>query len=279
VSDPSKFKIPFAVTVEHGVRCYVSPFRAEHGPEYRCPECSEVIAWHQEGHVGGEPDAPVMRDPHFAHIGESGGGSGCSGGTGESFLHNAAKEIAANAVRAWMAGTGPRPTFLRRCGRCAVEHRHDLPSIDALWVDEVVPEAGIGVRRPDVCVSHDGKYGAIEIHHAHAIDDEKIAEYAALAWWVEIDSATVLSGGVAWRLRRASWSRSCGECSRMAVRRQLAALPIEIRAADVCPRCGQHTISDEASRYVFLTAGGSATCASCNITKSHGGHLPQERGA
>jgi hypothetical protein len=53
----------------------------------------------------------------------------------------------------------------------------------------------------------------------------------------------------------------------MRTRQRLATLPIEIRAADLCPRCGQHMVVDEATRLQFFASGGTATCAHCAITK------------
>ena len=45
----------------------------------------------------------------------------------------------------------------------------------------------------------------------------------------------------------------------MKLRRDLAALPIETRVADVCPYCGQHAL-DEQARLQFFLKGGQATC-------------------
>ena len=207
MSDPGKFKIPFALMGDVADRVYVDPFEAEQGREYRCPECADVIALHSEGHVGSDPNAPVMRDPHFAHIG--GGDSSCGGGNGESFQHEAAKWIAAKAIRDWVASDGPRPTFVWTCRRCGKLHRKQLGGADEVVVDEVVPEANIGKRRPDICIRHEGRYAAIEIHHTHAIDLSKIEDYITLARWVEIDAARVLEGGVEWWVRRASWELTC----------------------------------------------------------------------
>jgi len=52
------------------------------------------------------------------------------------------------------------------------------------------------------------------------------------------------------------------------VRQQLSALPIEVRVSDVCYRCGQHTIADEATRLQFFATGGSTTCGHCGISKT-----------
>ena len=207
MSDSSEFKIPDGLLLlPGGGRRYVSPFDADHEAEYRCPECMEIIALHREGHVGSDPDAPVMRDPHFAHLGD---GAGCGGGRGESHRHEAAKWNVAHAILDWVAGIGERPGFLWNCRRCGKRHGRGIVGADEVLVDQEVPAANIGKRRPDVYVRYGDTHTAIEICFTNQISDDKIADYAALSQWAEIDATAVLEGDVRWRLRRSSWARTC----------------------------------------------------------------------
>ena len=49
--------------------------------------------------------------------------------------------------------------------------------------------------------------------------------------------------------------------------RQLAAMPLEARIADVCPGCGLHIIIDPAERLTAIAEGRSCECPRCHITK------------
>jgi predicted RNA-binding Zn-ribbon protein involved in translation (DUF1610 family) len=55
----------------------------------------------------------------------------------------------------------------------------------------------------------------------------------------------------------------------MRIRRELSTMPIEIRVADVCPRCGQHIVADELPRLQLFMEGGTVTCASCGMDKTY----------
>lgn len=52
-----------------------------------------------------------------------------------------------------------------------------------------------------------------------------------------------------------------------ALRRQIAALPIEERCADVCRGCGLHMFPDLGDRFRWLIEGGTATCDGCKLEK------------
>lgn len=66
-----EFVIPQATTTVDGVRQLVNPYRAQHGTEYHCPSCGQVVRLRRETRDEGNR---VTRSQHFAHTGESCGG-------------------------------------------------------------------------------------------------------------------------------------------------------------------------------------------------------------
>lgn len=182
--------------------------------EHRCRECHEILVHRREGHVGSDPTADVMRTRCFAHIGAKDVATACGGGKGESFQHETAKWMIERTILDWKAG-GPKPTFTTRCSRCgttALSPDNVLPGVDEILVDQQVPDADIGKRKPDVFVRYGDNRGAIEVFYRHAMEDEKLEEYKALTWWAEINYDVV--SAIEWPVRRASWLRGCQECIR-----------------------------------------------------------------
>lgn len=228
----SEFEIPFAHTNVDGETVVVQPWDGIRGPEYRCPECSEVIVWRRAGREGSDPFGKTVREPHFAHRGDTVPGGTCGGGAGESHQHRAACMLIAQAVRAWMDGSAHAPTFIYRCQR---GHMTEflVPGAEEVTVDCRVPGAGIGGLEPDVCVRHGGLYGAIEVLHAHAVGESKVAAYAALDWWVEVPAREALSGGSTWRVTRASWAPPCQECERASATSRKSAVDAHERSRDL----------------------------------------------
>jgi hypothetical protein len=288
-------KIPVAETVVDGRIVFVDPFTVVDGMKCVCPECRGPVVHRREGHERSDVSAPVMRDPCFAHVEDDYVTRRCHGGAGESHRHRQAKLMAAYAVQAWSLGAAMQPCFVYACACGASLKRVDVEKGDAVIVDARAHDANIGRLEPDVFVRQGDGGGAIEIYVASPMTAAKIEAYKTLSWWVELDAASILSGSIEWKVRRASWLGPCAGCEAirkakrarqaaeegrevavddgtidplMLVRRKLAALPIEVRASDVCYRCGQHTISNEAARLQFFASGGSTTCGHCGITKT-----------
>lgn len=288
-------KIPVAEAVVDGRVVFVDPFSAVDGQKYACPECKGAVVHRREGHERSDLSAAVVRDPCFAHVADDYVARSCRGGTGESFRHRQAKLTVAYAIEAWSSGRAMQPCFVHACACGASLKRVHAEKGDAVVVDARVSDAKIGRLEPDVFVRIGEGGGAIEICVTNPVSAAKIEAYGALSWWVELDAASILSGSLEWKVRRASWLGRCAGCeairaakrarqaaaegrevamddsaidSLMLVRHKLSALPIEVRCSDVCPRCGQHMVSDEASRLRLFVNGGTATCGSHNITKT-----------
>jgi hypothetical protein len=286
-------RIPWAETIVDGQPVLVDQYSAVSGVDYVCPECRGAVVRRREGHERSNVSAQVVRDPCFAHVADDYVARTCSGG--ESQRHKIAKLLVAQAARRWSAGRAMQPCFVYTCWCGETRSRVLLEPAETVVVDASAQGAGIGNLVPDVLVRHSAEqFGAIEIFHKHPIGQDKIEAYKSLAWWVELDAASIVSGSVEWRVRRASWVKPCEACATkrrarqahdhpemgqaalpddplMRLRRQLSALPIEVRLADVCSRCGLHTITDEAARLKFYREGGDTTCPGCGLTKSHAG--------
>jgi hypothetical protein len=215
-----EFVIPFALTIVDGAETIVFPFDAARGPEYRCVECREVVTFRRAGHD--KKTKLPMRSQHFAHIGAPGGG-GCGGGAGESWMHNTAKHLVAQAVRGYQAGNGKQPVFVHECV-CGTTKRVPVEVVDETTVEHQFADGLVA----DVFLRRGETGGAVEVLHGHPIGPEKVRAYARLAWWAEIDSASVLSGGLEWEVARASWTAACAGCAAAAAERQAA----ENRRAD-----------------------------------------------
>ena len=294
----STVRVPVAEAVVDGRAVFVDPFNAPDGIRYECPECHGEVARHREGHERSDRSARVVRDPCFAHIADDFVVRTCRGGTGESHQHRQAKMMAANAIAAWCDGRGPQPGFVHLCACGSAPNRRSIERCDTVVVDTRVRDGKIGNLEPDVFVRHGDQTGAIEVCFRSPISETKIEAYRELSWWVELDAASILSGAIEWKVRRASWIGPCDACARiraakmsrnelaqfheqqsratdvdpqMLLRRQLAALPLDVRLGDVCPGCGLHAILDEVARLMFLTDGGSVECPRCRTTKTHAG--------
>jgi uncharacterized protein YlaI len=200
-----EFLIPFAQCNVDGAVVLLTPFEARPGRDYMCPECNGHVVFRREGR---DATGSVVRDQHFAHAPSAEGG--CGGGTGESFIHRAAKQRVKQAVQEW-TNEGVHQPLMRQVCRCG-RHRERLVEAG----DPVLEYRGIadGQCIPDVFVAGASPL-IIEVRYKHPIDDAKIAAYAGHCW-AEIDAASVLAGDKTWVTWRASWAMGCRECERRA---------------------------------------------------------------
>lgn len=151
---------------------FVGPDEATKGRAYRCPECDATLDLH----------AGERKRRHFHH---RAGASTCSP---ESVTHLLAKELIAHAVRAWRANETTAPVIIRSCAAdgCEAKTRQALPSKVRAAVLEHRVRSG---RIVDVALvgAGDLAIAAIEVHHTHAVDDEKSLELPLP--WIEVDAA------------------------------------------------------------------------------------------
>lgn len=146
-------------------------------PRAVCPCCSEQVVW----------KAGDVVTPHVAHA----AGSTCAATNPETAAHWNAKFHVASLMRSRDERNGMQVRV--KCNAYLhAEYVQHWPSDVPDWVQSQV-ERTVGNRRPDVALIDDmnGVIAAIEIKHAHAIDDTKIADYKRLDIpWIEIDAQT-----------------------------------------------------------------------------------------
>ena len=174
------FRVPYGLDDAGSL---VPPEQATRSTPYVCPACADKLTYRA---------GPIV-SAHFAHR----GGTGC---TPESVLHAGTKLRAGNAVRAWLSGSGPRPTVRRKCycgwvrddplrdGVATVSLEHRLRAVDR----DVVADLAL--------LSAEGKPRLlIEILVSHAVDAEKAALLrAAKVPWIELDAERLMPEALIW---------------------------------------------------------------------------------
>lgn len=170
VVESAGFAVPLARDASGAL---VAPERATKRGTYRCPLCDGGV----------DLRAGERRRRHFRHRTTT---SACGA---ESVAHFSAKEAIVEAVRAWRAG-GDAPIFVRRCGveACDRTVRQTMPGKVVRAVTEMRLRSG---RIVDVALLGlaDLIVAAIEVHHAHRVDDDKAIDLGVP--WLEVEAGDV----------------------------------------------------------------------------------------
>ncbi|HFB98661.1 MAG TPA: hypothetical protein ENJ62_05935, partial [Bryobacterales bacterium] len=171
-------KIPYALAPSGKI---VDPedARKEDGP-FLCPACRGRVLLRR---------GPVRR-AHFAHPGQT----RCSP---ETALHAAAKRRVAQAVAAWLDGTGPRPRIERECPICFAPYEQAVPdSVRGVRVEQALPSGYVA----DVALlGGDPRHvrAAVEIRACHAVETTKKRNIGVP--YLELDAEEVLREPTLWR--------------------------------------------------------------------------------
>ncbi len=191
------FRVPYGLDAAGSL---IPPEQATRSTPYVCPACADKLTYRA---------GPIV-SAHFAHR----GGTGC---TPESVLQAGTKLRVAGAVRAWLAGSGPRPTVRRKChcgwvrddpirdGVATVSLEHRLRTVDRDMVADLALLNAKGKPRL-----------LIEILVSHAVDVEKAAALrAAKVPWIELDAERVQPETVIWEPCASGNIRpmDCPECA------------------------------------------------------------------
>ncbi len=190
------FRVPFGLDPSGAL---AAPEQAVRSERYVCPACGDRLTYR----------AGQIISANFAHR----GGTGC---TAESALHAAAKLLVAESVRAWLAGSGPRPVVRRSCscglikddpirgGVVGVTLEHRLRAGDNdLVADVALLDAAGGIRL------------LVEILVGHEVDPDKRKALAAESIpWIELEAETVVDEAVVWKPRATGNVRAieCRDC-------------------------------------------------------------------
>ncbi len=170
-----EFRIPAA---RDAVGKLVSPGSASRRGAYRCPACDGPVDLH----------AGEKKRRHFHHR-----ASACSA---ESVTHLTAKLFIAEAVNEWLGGGRP-VLFVRRCSHdsCDAQCRQAIPAkVGGVGLEHMLPsghvvDVALLSKLPKLSGSSPLPVlpvAAIEVHHTHAVDDEKAMEMGIP--WIEVDA-------------------------------------------------------------------------------------------
>jgi hypothetical protein len=167
-----EFRIPAARDAKGRL---VTPEAASRRAAYRCPACDGPVDLH----------AGEKKRRHFHHR-----AAACSA---ESVTHLTAKLFIADAVNEWLGGGRP-VVFVRRCAHdgCDAQCRQAIPAkVGGVALEHMLPsghvvDVALVSKLPGSSPLAALPVAAIEVHHTHAVDDEKAMEMGIP--WIEVDA-------------------------------------------------------------------------------------------
>jgi hypothetical protein len=163
----------------HHVSAFAS-LKPRQRPIASCPACDRQVTLK----LGGK------RRHHAAHHPDA----SCSATSRETILHLNTKLYLADRLKSFRGPLG----ISFPCADCSADIQQDWIEN---WIDVHV-ERQLFQRRPDILVSLDeSTAAAIEIHHTHAVTDEKRKDLEATGTpWIEVDArSSIYSGKDAWQ--------------------------------------------------------------------------------